>query len=562
MRLFKNLLMLLVLINFQSLAQITPNIGFEDGTFNHWECFTGSIDLTGNISVFPTTPISGRQTIVGKASANIVDMYGQFPVLCPNGSNYSVILGNSIAGKKADRVTYTFTAPASGPYSILFNYAVVLENPNHLAYQQPKFTAQVYDVTDDKYIECPSFDFVAGSALPGFKLSSVPGAKGASIYYKDWSTATIDLRGYHGKTIRLEFTTNDCTLGGHFGYAYLDVDDNSTSAPITGNAYCLGQNSVTLYGPVGFSDYYWYNADFTKEIGHGQSITLSPAPPNNTGYALKILPYPDLGCIDTLYTVINQINSGFKLNIPDTVRGCPGSGVDLTAAAVTAGSSPGMSLSYYTDSLASAYLYNPNAVYASGTYYIKGINAAGCMGVVPVHVALSLPVITIIEPKAVNFPTTVDLTKTVVHQTGMTYSYYSDVKATIPLENYAAVKYSGTYYIKAVNNIGCTSIAAVNITIHPPPLYTLTAPNTFTPNNDGINDHFSLVITGIVTFGNLKIFNRYGQLVFMGKSSGEYWDGNFNGKNLPAGTYYWVFEGRDDYYNLKITKASSITLLR
>src|ERR1700761_5911115 len=227
MSLFKKLLIVCLLIGFKALGQNTPNIGFENGNFDNWECFTGSIDVNGNIIVAAGQPTPGRISLIGPESTELRDPYGLFPVNCPNGSKYSVKLGDILDSadpsttKKADRVTYTFKAPSVGPYSIIFNYAVVLENPNHLDYQQPKFTAFVYDVTDGKYIDCPSFNFVAGSALPGFKLSTAPGTKGNQIFYKDWSTATIDLRGYLGKTIRLEFTTNDCTLGGHFGYAYI-----------------------------------------------------------------------------------------------------------------------------------------------------------------------------------------------------------------------------------------------------------------------------------------------------------------------------------------------------
>ena len=139
-------------------------------------------------------------------------------------------------------------------------------------FSNPKFTAQVFDLTDNKYIDCPSFDFVSSSALPGFKLSPIQKHGNAQIYYKDWSTATIDLRAYAGKTMRLEFTTNDCTIGGHFGYAYLDINENNETA-ITGNTYCATQKSLTLFGPNGFAGYQWYNAnDLKTQIGTGQSF--------------------------------------------------------------------------------------------------------------------------------------------------------------------------------------------------------------------------------------------------------------------------------------------------
>ena len=539
----------------------TPNIGFENGTFVNWQCYIGKIDPAGVVQVYPSAPTYNRQVLFGKESAGVLDPFGNFPVLCPNGSKYSMRLGSTDTSSEAERITYTFTVPNGSAYSILFDYAVVLENPSHLPYQQPKFTAQVYDVTDGKYIDCPSFDFVASSDLPGFKLSSVQGARAAAIYCKDWSTATIDLRGYLGKTIRLEFTANDCTLGGHFGYAYLDLNENIGS-PVTGNTYCEGQQSITLFAPNGFAAYYWYNADLSKQIGFGQSLRLSPPPPDNTTYALKILPYPELGCVDTVYTTVSKINEGFKLNVLDTIYQCPHTAVNLTAAAVTAGSSAGMTLSYYTDSLASSYLYHPDSVTAPGTYYIQGVNKDGCMNLLPVHIIMSPAVITVTDPAPIDFPGTVDLSKSFTPVNGQTYSFYTNAKATNLLKNYTAIGYDGKFYIKAVNKVGCDTIAPVNVEIDPPPPYIITAPNTFTPNNDGVNDYFSVTVKGIVTFGSVSIYNRYGQLMFLTKSAGAQWDGNYNGAKLPEGTYYWIFEGLDDYYQKKINRAGPITIIR
>jgi len=563
MRLFQRIFLVLLLIGFKAVAQTTPNIGFENGNFDNWECFTGTISPVGAITVANTGPVANRQTIIGSEGANILDPYGKFPILCPNGSKYCMRLGNDDTHAEAERITYTFNAPASGTYSIVFNYAVVLENPSdHENYQQPAFQVKVYDVTDNYYIDCPQFDFVAGYSSPGFNISTVSAAKDASIYYKDWTTATIDLKNYHNKTIRLEFTTNDCTKGGHFGYAYIDVNDNTAASPITGNSYCLGQKYITLNGPTGFANYFWYTGDLSKQLWHGQAFRLTPPPADMTPYALIVQPYDGLGCVDTLYTVVNKINEGFNLNVQDTVKGCPGTGVDLTAASVTAGSSAGMTLSYFVDSLGTNFLYNPNKVDSSGTYYIHGINKEGCQNTLPVVVALGLPAIQIIEPPAVDFPTTVDLTKAYVSQPGLTYTFYTDAETNDPVKNYTAIKYSGKFYIKATNQYGCTDIVPVNVTINPPPPYSIVASTAFTPNNDGINDHFALTLVGYVVFNDLKIFNRYGQLVFTGKSLSQYWDGKFDGKELPAGTYYWIFEGEDTYNNVKATKSGSITIIR
>jgi len=556
-----NLFFALIFLNVAALCQSrTPNIGFEDGTFNNWQLYSGSIDANGNIAVNATGP-SSYFNIYGKESAQILDQYGKFPVLCPNGSNYSVKISDASSGKKAERISYTFQAPATGPYSIIFNYAVVLDNPNHTRIQQPQFTAFVYDVTDGTYIDCPKFDFVAGSTI-GFQTSTVNGKAGESISYRPWSTATIDLRGYLGKTIRIEFTVNDCTLGGHFGYAYLDVEDSDSISPITGNAYCIGQTNITLTGPTGFASYIWYTGDLKTPIGsEGQSITL-PAPPDKTSYALIIKPYEDLGCQDTLYTTVNKINSGYHFQVPDTVYACKGGTFDLTSSRVVAGSDPDLTYSYYADSIATVFAYNPNVIAEPGQYYIKAVNKEGCSSVLPVYVSFALPSVNIKVPAKVKYPQTVDLTRTFTPNKKFSYAYFSDTTSNKTIPNPTAIKYGGTYYLRVTDVNGCISWYPISVTIDPPDPFILTAPTAFTPNGDGVNDLLQFSSKGYLEFGNVKIYNRSGQQVFLMKNLDQSWDGTFGGKQVPDGVYYWVFEGMDTYYNVQVHRSGSITLIR
>ncbi len=64
--------------------------------------------------------------------------------------------------------------------------------------------------------------------------------------------------------------------------------------------------------------------------------------------------------------------------------------------------------------------------------------------------------------------------------------------------------------------------------------------NLFTPNNDGYNDYWE--ITGIDTYGthDIRVFNRWGKLVFSSTSYENDWDGTCGGVALPAAAYYYV----------------------
>ncbi len=72
------------------------------------------------------------------------------------------------------------------------------------------------------------------------------------------------------------------------------------------------------------------------------------------------------------------------------------------------------------------------------------------------------------------------------------------------------------------------------------PLKTYFLPNAFTPNYDGINDTFKGVgiFDGIRQF-NLKIWDRYGGLIFQTTDPEMGWNGRFmnSGKSFPAGVY-------------------------
>jgi gliding motility-associated-like protein len=563
----KLLLLFILFFVLKAAGQCPPNIGFENGNFDNWQCFAGTVDQSGNLDIPLTGPVYGRHTMYDKSVPAGVDEYGGFPKQCPNGSNFSIQLGNSDVPSKAERISYTFVVPAGqSDYTIFYNYAIVLQDPApggtvHTTPQKPLFSAEIYDVESNQYITCASFSYNAGSSLPGFTQSPLFNSKGI-VYYKGWTPASINLRGYGGRTVRLEFTARCCTPGGHFGYAYLDVNNGCSSA-ITGNEYCTGQKGLTLYAPAGFNQYFWYNADFSKLLGTDYVLTINPAPTDQTKYALKIVPYPGLGCLDTLYTTIDAINSQFVFNVPDSIAVCPGSGtVDLTAASVTKGSSGNLAYTYYTDPEAQNFLPNPNAVAPGGTYYIKAVNPAGCSNIATVKVIVNKPTVVPKDPVAVTYPASIDLSTTFVHDPTYTYAYYKDPLATVPLANYEALHYGGIFYVKATSSLGCYTIKAITVTINPPPPPTINAPNTFTPNNDGVNDVFKTTITGYGLFKRLQIFDRYGELLFTADNINEAWDGTFKGKSVPVGTYYWIVEAVNTYFRTGIKESGSIALIR
>ncbi len=67
-------------------------------------------------------------------------------------------------------------------------------------------------------------------------------------------------------------------------------------------------------------------------------------------------------------------------------------------------------------------------------------------------------------------------------------------------------------------------------------------PNTFTPNNDGLNDFWAIDYLDTYPGNRVQVFTRTGQLVFESRGYGKPWDGTMKGKPLPIDTYYYIIE--------------------
>jgi gliding motility-associated-like protein len=76
-----------------------------------------------------------------------------------------------------------------------------------------------------------------------------------------------------------------------------------------------------------------------------------------------------------------------------------------------------------------------------------------------------------------------------------------------------------------------------------PPGEQILLPNAFTPDGDGLNDVFKAIgRPDKLTSFSMKIFNRWGQMVFETKDITLGWDGTYQGKPAPAGTYVFRVE--------------------
>jgi gliding motility-associated-like protein len=95
-----------------------------------------------------------------------------------------------------------------------------------------------------------------------------------------------------------------------------------------------------------------------------------------------------------------------------------------------------------------------------------------------------------------------------------------------------AVVSGGTYTLTVSDSYGCEAVRSINVAdACEGSIY---VPNTFTPNNDGINEEFRCYGSNI-GLAEFSVYSRWGQLVFQSDNISEGWNGN----NAPEGLYIW-----------------------
>lgn len=100
------------------------------------------------------------------------------------------------------------------------------------------------------------------------------------------------------------------------------------------------------------------------------------------------------------------------------------------------------------------------------------------------------------------------------------------------------VSQTGKYWVRVFDVNGCTAIDTIAVTIDCSGIF---FPSAFTPNRDFKNDGFGpLGNLAAVNNYQLRVYNRWGQVVFFSTNPYAEWDGKINGRDADIGTFIWT----------------------
>jgi gliding motility-associated-like protein len=283
----------------------------------------------------------------------------------------------------------------------------------------------------------------------------------------------------------------------------------------------------------------------SRGLSNPNSSTTFASPINTTRYAVVVT--NNFGCKDSATTTVSVFQPPLLFKNRDTII-CSGS-VWQADASVIPGS---IAWTWQDASTQPTFL-----IKDPGTYWVQ-TNATGCKNPVrdSIHVdTTGKPVVWLGSDFEV-----CQFENLRVPFFGRNYTSY--IWSTGSQDSVIQITTSGTYTITATNKCGTnTDNIKVAIKICGDDLY---FPSAFTPNLDGKNDRYRAAYLAGLEVHNyeLRIYNRWGQLLFRTNQQASGWDGRVNGLLQGSNTFVWYAQYRKTQSGPLIKKSGTFILIR
>lgn len=298
-----------------------------------------------------------------------------------------------------------------------------------------------------------------------------------------------------------------------------------------GANFTLGGTPTATGGNAPYT-YSWSPATGLNNAAASNPIATPAAP---TQYIVTVTDVDGNSDRDTIYVDINPIaNAGAGNDTFVCVGGQVQIGLPANNAALVYNWSPAASLN-------SSSAPRPIATPTVTTTYSVTINSAGCTPVNNTILVTVQPLPTItVSPTVI---TILEGQTTVLTASGGAYYFWTPDSALSSVNTPSVTAEPTdtiTYYLAGYTQFGCANYTSVTVNVIPNKEIYLY--NSFSPNNDGINDLF--YIGNIFKYPNsrLEVFDRTGQLVYSKGNYDNSWDGTNYGDRLPDATYYFVLD--------------------
>jgi gliding motility-associated-like protein len=195
-----------------------------------------------------------------------------------------------------------------------------------------------------------------------------------------------------------------------------------------------------------------------------------------------------------------------------------------------------------------------NLIKDSGTYAVTFKTLLGCDSIryYHIHVNKDVSALTLGGDKCLEDRNSI----TLLASTG--YENYYWMNSTAEATNEYSVSQPGAYWVQVHNACG-SKTDSIRVFDHCD--FSVYMPNAFTPNGDRLNDYFRVPESNHNRLVALKIYDRWGQIVFETRDPNKGWDGTVNGKPLSTGVFVYYLE-MEGLSGNKIRQNGSFILIR
>lgn len=339
----------------------------------------------------------------------------------------------------------------------------------------------------------------------------------------------------------------------------VNVHDIPSVSTIDDVTICLGDNIQLSSTETLASRIEWNPA-----IDLSDASALSPilSPKNTTTYTITV--FTDYGCTASDEVNVNVIDK-VMVDIDAVGELCFGESVQLNTEVLQAGNL-GVSyvwnpINYFNEQNTSNPVLTPDT---TRTYTLIAYSGSCTPDTQKVTVVVNpLPVLAEVEPIKVVEGTPVTLDIPVLVGEASTYSWTPSYNLNCDnCENPSLIANQTERYSLLVTDAkGCQDENDVTVNVIGRCGDDIFMPNTFTPNRDGKND--VLRVRGLTDNGLkfMRIFDRWGNLVFETNDINEGWNGTYKGQLVDPGVFIYQFEAICTN-GLTVTRQGNVTLLK